>query len=377
MKRSSLIVQVFLAILAVSLAAVLASGLVTRGTLSGAFERYLSGGMGPMMGPGSGMGRQVFFGTAEQAFLTGVDRGIIVSALVAVALAALGAWLLARYLVRPLRDLTAASRALAKGRLEHRVEEAGPEEVAGLASAFNEMADSLSESEELRRRMVSDVAHELRNPIAALRAQIEGIADGVLVADDRQVASLVEDVGTLSRLVDDLQELSVAEAGRLRYDRTVIDIRDTVRTAVERAGVIAPASVAVTTRVPDQLVSVDADEFRIGQVVRNLLSNALRHTAEGSVTVSVELADGSRARVSVTDTGEGIPADDLAHIWERFYRADAARSKGTGGTGLGLAISRRIIEDHGGRVFASSAEGQGSTIGFEIPLAAGAPAEGR
>jgi signal transduction histidine kinase len=225
--------------------------------------------------------------------------------------------------------------------------------------------------------MVSDVAHELRNPIAALRAQIEGIADGVLVADDRQVASLVEDVGTLSRLVDDLQELSVAEAGRLRYDRTVIDIREIVKVAVERAGVIAPASVAVTTRVPDQVVSVDADEFRIGQVVRNLLSNALRHTGEGSVTVSVELADGSRARVSVTDTGEGIPADDLAHIWERFYRADAARSKGTGGTGLGLAISRRIIEDHGGRVFASSVEGQGSTIGFEIPLAAAAPAEGR
>lgn len=367
MKRSSLIVQVFLAILAVSLAAVLASGLVTRATLSGAFERYLSGGMGPMMGPGRGMGHGMFLGTAEQAFLAGVDRGIIISALVAVALAALGAWLLARYLVQPLRDLTAAARALAEGRLEHRVEEAGPEEAAVLAAAFNEMADSLSESEALRRRMVSDVAHELRNPIAALRAQIEGIADGVLAADDRQVASLVEDVGTLSRLVDDLQELSVAEAGRLRYDRTVVDIRDVVRAEVERARVIAPAGVSVTTRLPDQPVNVYADEFRIGQVVRNLLSNALRHTSQGSVTVIVESPDEGHARVSVSDTGEGIPADDLAHIWERFYRADAARAKDTGGTGLGLAISRRIIEDHSGSVFASSAEGQGSTIGFDIP----------
>lgn len=367
MKRSSLIVQVFLAILAVSLAAVLASGLVTRATLSGAFERYLSGGMGPMMGPGRGMGHGMFLGTAEQAFLAGVDRGIIISALVAVALAALGAWLLARYLVQPLRDLTAAARALAEGRLEHRVEEAGPEEAAVLAAAFNEMADSLSESEALRRRMVSDVAHELRNPIAALRAQIEGIADGVLAADDRQVASLVEDVGTLSRLVDDLQELSVAEAGRLRYDRTVVDIRDVVRAEVERARVIAPAGVSVTTRLPDQPVNVYADEFRIGQVVRNLLSNALRHTSQGSVTVIVESPDEGHARVSVSDTGEGIPADDLAHIWERFYRADAARAKDTGGTGLGLAISRRIVVDHGGSVFASSAEGQGSTIGFDIP----------
>jgi len=215
MKRSSLIVQVFLAILIVSLAAVLVFGLVTRGTLSSAFELYLSGGMGPMMGRGSGMGRQVFLGTAEETFLAAVDQGIIISALVAVALAALASWLLARYLVRPLRGLTAASRALAEGHLEHRVEETGPEEVASLASAFNEMAEALSESEELRKRMVSDVAHELRNPIAALRAQIEGIADGVLTADERQVASLVEDVSTLSRLVDDLQELSVAEAGRL------------------------------------------------------------------------------------------------------------------------------------------------------------------
>ncbi|HHJ98515.1 MAG TPA: HAMP domain-containing protein [Actinobacteria bacterium] len=377
MKRSSLIVQVFLAILAVSLAAVLASGLVTRGTLSSAFEQYLSGGMGPMMGPGSGMGRQVFLGAAEQTFLAGADRGIVISALVAVALAALGAWLLARYLVRPLRDLTAASRALAEGRLERRVEEAGPEEVAGLAVAFNEMADSLSESEELRRRMVSDVAHELRNPIAALRAQIEGIADGVLTADERQIASLVEDVGTLSRLVDDLQELSIAEAGRLRYERTLTDLRDIVRSEVERAEVVAPDGLSVAARLPDRAVRVNADEFRIGQVVRNLLSNALRHTAEGSVTVVVDMADVARARVSVTDTGEGIPADDLAHIWERFYRADTARSTGTGGTGLGLAISRRIIEDHGGSVFANSAEGQGSTVGFEIPLAAGAPAEGR
>jgi signal transduction histidine kinase len=369
MKRSSLIVQVFLAILAVSLAAVLASGLVTRGTLSSAFEQYLSGGMGPMMGPGSGMGRQVFLGTAEQTFLAGTDRGIIISALVAVALAALGAWLLARYLVRPLRDLTAASRALAEGRLEHRVEEAGPEEVAGLAVAFNEMADSLSESEELRRRMVSDVAHELRNPIAALRAQIEGIADGVLAADERQIASLVEDVGTLSRLVDDLQELSIAEAGRLRYERTLTDLRDIVRSEVERAAVVAPDGLSVAVHQPDRSVRVDADEFRIGQVVRNLLSNALRHTAEGSVIVVVDIADGARARVSVTDTGEGIAADDLTHIWERFYRADTARSKGTGGTGLGLAISRRIIEDHGGSVFADSVEGEGSTIGFDIPLA--------
>jgi len=146
----------------------------------------------------------------------------------------------------------------------------------------------------------------------------------------------VEDVSTLSRLVDDLQELSVAEAGRLRYDQTIIDLREIVQAEVERAGVIAPAAVSVTTRLPEQLVKVYADEFRIGQVVRNLLSNALRHTAEGSVTVTVELLDEAHARVSVADTGEGIPVQDLAHIWERFYRVDARVRRARAARGWGL-----------------------------------------
>ena len=369
MKRLSLITQVFLSIVAVSLAAVLATGLVARATLEGAFNRYLSGGATTGMGPGSGIGRQMMLGHAERTFLSAVDSGIAVSALVAVALAALSAWLLARYLVRPLRNLTAASRALAGGDLAHRVEEEGPAEVAGLASAFNDMAGSLATSEELRQRMVSDVAHELRNPIAALRAQIEGIADGVLPADERRVASLVEDVGTLSRLVDDLQELSVAEAGRLRYEPALFDLGALVAGEVARAGAVAAPGVVVEIDPQSDPVQVTGDEFRIAQVVRNLLSNAVRHTLAGSVTAEVAQVDGSRVRVTVRDTGVGIAEEDLSRIWERFYRVDTARAQETGGTGLGLAISRRIIADHGGLVFARSVPGQGSEIGFELPLA--------
>ncbi|MBN2248585.1 MAG: HAMP domain-containing protein, partial [Coriobacteriia bacterium] len=278
MKRFSLITQVFLSIVVISLATALATGLIARGTLEGAFGRYLEGGSTGGMGPGSGIGRQMLLGRAEQTFLTAVDQGILLSALVAVALAALGAWLLARYLVRPLRNLTAASRALAEGDLARRVDEEGPAEVAGLAVAFNEMAGSLAESEELRQRMVSDVAHELRNPIAALRAQIEGIADGVLPADERRVASLVEDVGMLSRLVDDLQELSVAEAGRLRYEPALFDLRELVAAEVERVTHLAMPGVMVTSALATEPVLVSADEFRLAQVVRNLLSNAVRHT---------------------------------------------------------------------------------------------------
>ncbi|MHB1017693.1 MAG: sensor histidine kinase [Coriobacteriia bacterium] len=369
MKRFSLITQVFLSIVVVSLAAVLATGVIARGTLEGAFNRYLAGGTTGTMGPGSGMGRQMLLGRAETTFLAAVDQGIVLSAFVAVVLAALGAWLLARYLVRPLRNLTAASRALAGGDLAHRVDEEGPAEVAGLASAFNDMAGSLAESEQLRQRMVSDVAHELRNPIAALRAQIEGIADGVLPADERRVASLVEDVGMLSRLVDDLQELSVAEAGRLRYAPTSFDLRALVAVEVDRMAPVAASGVSVTTTSGAAPAPVFADEFRVAQVVRNLLSNAIRHTASGSVTAEVDLQGDSHVSVTVRDTGEGIAEEDLSRIWERFYRVDAARAHETGGTGLGLAISRRIIADHGGRVFARSVPGQGSEIGFELPLA--------
>lgn len=368
MKRFSLITQVFLSIVVVSLAAVLATGLIARGTLEGAFSNYLTGGGTGGMGPGSGMGRQMLLGHAERTFLAAVDSGIAGSALVAVALAALGAWLLARYLVRPLRNLTAASRALAGGDLTHRVDEEGPAEVAGLASAFNEMAVSLAESEGLRQRMVSDVAHELRNPIAALRAQIEGIADGILPADEGRVSSLVEDVGMLSRLVDDLQELSVAEAGRLRYEHTAFDLVALVSAEAARVRPMAGPGVEVTTDIDAGPIPVVADEFRIAQVVRNLLSNAVRHTEAGTVTARVVTVDGSRVRVTIHDTGVGIAEDDLPRIWERFYRVDTARANETGGTGLGLAISRRIITDHGGSVFARSAPGQGSEIGFELPL---------
>lgn len=366
MKRAGLFWRVFGAILAVALAAIALTGLVARGALESAFAAYLET-LPSRTGMGGGMGRQMVLGTAEQAFLAGVDKGIAISAVMAIALAALGAWLLARYLTSPLRRLTGAARALASGDLEHRVVTDGPAEVLELAEAFNGMADSLEEAESLRRRMVTDVAHELRNPIAALRAQVEGVADGVLPADEAHLASLVEDVGTLSRLVDDLQELSVAEAGRLRYEVADFDVCAVVDAETERVRILAQPGVLVEAQCPEYPVVVSGDEFRVAQVVRNVLSNAARHTRHGSVSAVIEPGP-QRVRVTVTDTGEGISAKDLPHIWERFYRADASRAASTGGTGVGLAIARRIIEDHGGTVFAMSEPGAGSAIGFEIPV---------
>lgn len=373
--KGSLFRQQFLATLVVALVAVLATGLIVRTLFARAFTEYLSGlpmFQGTM---GRGRGARLVAGAAEQAFLGSVDRGILVAAFAAVALAGVAALIAARGLSRPLVRLTEAAQSLASGDLGHRVEAQGPAEVERLGEAFNEMAASLEEAEELRRRLVADVAHELRNPLAAARAQAEGMAEGVLAVDQARLGGLVSDVAHLSRLVEDLQELSSAEAGALRYDMAEVDLGALVMREAERARTRLHEGLVVEARVPEAAVVVRGDELRLAQVLRNLLSNALRHTETGSVTVVVEGREGL-AEVRVEDTGEGIPAADLPYVFERFYRADAARARDTGGAGIGLAIARRIVRDHGGDVFARSEPGQGAVVGFTLPKAPGGAAEG-
>ncbi len=307
MRRVSLSLQVFLSILLVALGTALMVGLFARSALSSAFDRYLAS----LPAPG-GMGRgRMMLGAAEQTFVASVDQSVVVASVVAVLVATAVALVLAAYLNRPLRRLEHAAESIASGDLSHRVDSNGPAEVAAIGDAFNRMADSLEEAEALRRRLVADVAHELRNPIAAARLQAEGMAEGVLVADPARMDSLVEDLVHLSALVDDLQELAVAEAGRLSYQMHDIDISEVTEREVNRARSTAPESVKLFAVGVDQPVTVRADERRIAQVLRNLLSNSLRHTTSGSIEVAVSQGDGV-VRVSVTDTGEGIPADGAA-----------------------------------------------------------------
>ncbi len=361
--------RVFGAILGVSLVSVLATGLFARRELSGAFERYLLGLEGGRM-HGRRMG-QLILGAAEEQFLAGVDRGILMAAAIAVVLAAIVGMVLARYLSRPLASLTLTARRFATGDLTARAEATGPVEVAALAEAFNEMADSLATTEMLRQRMVADVAHELRDPLAALRAQTEALTDGVIEFDQDRARSLSEDIEELSRLVADLQELSVAEAGRLHYEPVTFDLTVLCSREAERAAHAAPAGTTVVFEGESGPVEITADERRIAQVLRNLLSNALRHTSDGDadageIRVSV-VAGAHDVVVAVEDSGEGIPASALPHVFERFYRADSSRARATGGVGIGLAIVKRIIEDHGGEVFASNVDGQGARVGFRLP----------
>lgn len=367
MRRLSLTFQVFISILLVALGTALTVGLFARSALSSAFDRYLAGLPTPqgMMGTRQGMGRAML-GAAEQSFIASVDQSVYIAALVAVIVAAVVALLLAAYLNRPLRRLEAAAEGLAAGDLAHRVHVEGPAEVAALGDAFNRMANSLEEAEVLRRRLVGDVAHELRNPLAAARAQAEGMADGILATDEGRLASLVEDLQHLSVLVADLQELSIAEAGKLHYEMAETDLAQIVARETTRARAAVAVGVEVHVDGDELPAMVEGDERRLAQVLRNLLSNAARHTSSGSIDVVVERAAGAIS-VRVTDTGEGIGPEDLAHIFERFFRADTARASDTGGAGLGLAITSSIVHDHGGEVFATSELGHGTTVGFRLP----------
>ena len=371
MRHLGLRLQIFLAILLVSLGAVLAVGLIARNALSAAFDTYLASLPTPdRRHAGRGRMGRMMLGAAEQTFVASVDRSVYIGAIVAVLIAAVVAILLARYLSRPIRTLEAAAEGLAAGDLTHRVEPAGPTEVAALGDAFNRMADSLEEAEVLRRRLVADVAHELRNPIAAARVHAEGMAEGVLPPTQARFEALVSDLGHLSVLVNDLQELAVAEAGQLRYDMAPLDLADLVARETARAAESAPASLAHLGRAAVTVPAwIAGDELRLSEVCATCSPTRSGTRLRVQSYVGVTPDSEGHVEVRVTDSGEGIPAEDLPYVFERFYRADAARAADTGGAGLGLAIARRIVEDHGGDVFAESTAEGGAVVGFRLPIA--------
>ena len=365
MRRMTLALQVFLSILSVSLVTTVVVGYFARRSLSSAFENYLA--TLPSR-PGRGMGRMML-GSAEAAFVASVDRGVVIAAIVVMLGAALLAAVLATYLIRPLRRLESAANAIAAGDFSQRVAVEGAVEIAALGDSFNSMASSLDAAEAARRRLVADVAHELRNPLAAARAQAEAMADGLRPADNDSLGSLVEDIEHLSALVEDLQLLASAEAGRLAYRMSTVDLAALAEKAVGRVSALVRNDVTVRVDADRGRVTIIGDETRLLQVVDNLLSNAVRHTSSGTITVAVS-QDDDGIRLSVTDTGEGMTEKDLASAFERFYRADSARSTESGGVGLGLAIARAIVHDHGGEVFATSEPGRGTTVGFVVPATA-------
>ena len=300
----------------------------------------------------------------------GFEEVLLVFALVGVVISLLFGIILSRQLTNPLDDLTIAAQTIGAGNLDHRMKVSGTSETALLATSFNRMVEELQKAETLRRNLVADVAHELRTPIAALQANLYAILDDAYPMTKTEIAGLYEQTRTLSRLVNDLHEVAQAEAKQLPLYRQLVDLGEAVPEIVAPFSIVAEGKdIDFEVNAAKGLPHVEVDMQRIGQVINNLLSNALRHTPEGGkISVAVEGAD-KQVQIVISDTGEGIAAEHLAHVFDRFYRADHGRSRDMGGTGLGLAIAKAIVEAHSGTIRAESRLGAGTIMRVLLPAA--------
>jgi two-component system OmpR family sensor kinase/two-component system sensor histidine kinase BaeS len=313
----------------------------------------------------------------EQFLLERLGRDLLLVATVGGIGGILFGILMSRNLTAPLNHLAEAARAIGARNLSQRVEVSGSDEVIEVARAFNEMAAALEQVETLRRNLVADVAHELRTPLSVLQGNLRAILDDVYPLNKTEVTRLYDQTRLLSRLVNDLHELAQAEARQLPLNPQPTDLADLIHTtAATFAPVAEDKGVTLEAQVPPDLPSVLADPARLAQVLHNLLANALYHTPAGStIWLRAGYDTGKAGRPShlwlaVQDSGEGIAPEHLPHVFERFYRADPARSRTTGGAGLGLAIVRAIVEAHGGQVSAASdgVPGHGSTFTVRLLL---------
>lgn len=310
------------------------------------------------------------FSPLEQTFFDSLNSSIwVAGALAALAAIVLGVLLL-RQLTVPLRRLAQATEQISLGNTPGlRLPVHSRDELGQLSAAFHRMIERLERSEKLRRQMIADIAHELRTPLTVVQGNLQAILDGVYEATPEVIASIHEESLLLARLVNDLRDLSLAEAGELHLKKQLADIREVIRQTVT---VIEPhlesKRIVLTVTLPNDPVLVDMDSQRIRQVLLNILSNAERYTPQGGQIALSAVKSDVEVRVSVTDSGPGIAPEDLPYIFERFWRADRSRTRTTGGTGLGLAIAKQLVEAHGGRIWAESTPGKSATFVFSLPV---------
>ncbi len=298
-----------------------------------------------------------------------VKRFLLLGGVLAVIAAVALTFVLSRRISNPVRALAVAARGLGQGDFSRRVQIRDKGEIGELAETFNSMAGNLERADRLRRNLIADTAHELRSPLYNIRGYVEAIQDGVAEPDAKIIRSINEEVVLLCRLVDDLRELALAESGKLQLSYQPENVTEIVNhTLVTMQPKAEAKKISLSVYVPDELPPAKADFQRIVQVLRNLVDNAITHTSkDGTVAITARQQDGW-VEISVTDNGEGIPADDLPHMFERFYRVDKSRTRATGGSGLGLTIAKYLIEAHGGKIWVQSELGKGSCFTFTLPV---------
>lgn len=327
--------------------------------------------------PGDG---QAYTIQAERGFLeayehdrkdtvASINRQVTVAAVTVAGVSLAAAFWLSRRITRPVEALTEAARLLESGDLSRRVDPVSQDEIGTLGQAFNAMAASIERNENLRKQMASDVAHELRTPLNNISGYLEAIVDGVVQPTTAVVASLQEEADLLIRLVADLEQLSLADAGRQILFMEQVSLCEVANRAVS---LVRPRALARQVSIETDLAAesmVDGDPGRLGQVCRNLIENAVTHTPTGGSVVVAVRSEGSQVVLEVSDTGPGIPTEHLPYLFERFYRADASRNRATGGAGLGLAIVLQLVEAHGGSVAAENGQVSGARFTVRLPSA--------
>jgi signal transduction histidine kinase len=307
--------------------------------------------------------------TPERDFLSRVNLLLVCTALGSLLVSLLLGIMLSRTLTRPIRELTAATRAIAAGDLSRQVPVRSHDELGGLAGSFNRMSSELARAANLRRQMTADIAHELRTPISIIVGHADAVHDGVLPPSLENFEIVRDEAGRLDKLVEDLRTLSRADAGELSLDRQpVTPGKLLARAAAVHRHRARQQRIELRTDLEPDLPAVEMDADRMMQVLSNLVDNALRYTPEGGeILLSAGLAD-EALEIGVRDSGPGVAGEELERIFDRFYRTDPSRQREAGGSGLGLAIARSIVEKHGGRVWAESGPGAGLTIRIRLPV---------
>lgn len=362
----SLLTRVTVTVFTTTVIVIVGLMVVVNYQISENFSSYLyMSGMHGMMNHGS---MAAMMGTPERQFIASLQHSLAVTSAIMLIIGALVSYYLARSIAVPVINLNKAVNSVSAGNLDTAVAIKRQDEVGQLAEAFNEMTARLKSNTILRQRFLAGIAHELRTPLTILKANLEGIADGIISPDQEQMNSLTEEVDRLVKMVGELRDLSLLEAGQMIPEYGDVNLKTTLSQVIQKIKPLAyEKNLELILKIDNNIPPLRADNAMLQQMVYNLIINAIRYTAEGSIIVKAGL-DEQDVYIAVSDTGIGIATADIEHIFDYFYRVDQARTKQGGGTGLGLALVKQMVTTHGGQVYVTSKPGSGSTFTLKLPL---------